>query len=329
MTAILSVKKYLLQLRSVALFSIISWNSLVFSLSLAVLDKCPCRIYLMLFCMPQLYPHEIFGEWVLVNPIVVSADHHDQVVNLWILGYVAPFCTRSMCLVISSRLRDSKILYTLLEKKVFTPPFEAINRYGSNFCASSGLKLKWNVPVTAPQQNPTLRWPDFHSNAMWERWSPKPQIRCSFPKFCLHTAASSKQQLHIFSQFSLIVLIMPQTPPLGIRYEVLALAHEGMWQSATGDFTKYGQPDPWPDPTCRNCPLSAMAVKVSLVCSNSTVFLRIDVFSQCSEVINSINPINTYMHHWLWSPLTQVMAWCLLDAKPLPEIILFHNQLYY
>ena len=58
----------------------------------------------------------------------------------------------------------------------------------------------------------------------------------------------------------------------------------------------------------RNCPLSAMGVNVSLVCSNSTVFLRMDIFSQYSEVINSINPRDSYMHHWPGSPLTQVMA---------------------
>ena len=76
-----------------------------------------------------------------------------------------------------------------------------------------------------------------------------------------------------------------------------------------------------PDLAGRNCPLSAMGVKVSLVCSNSTVLLRIDMFSQYSEVINSINPREAYMHHWPGSPLTQVMAWSLLGAKPLPEPI--------
>ena len=48
-------------------------------------------------------------------------------------------------------------------------------------CASSGLKLTWNVHVTAPQQNPTLPWPDFHFNANWDRRTSKPQLRWSFP----------------------------------------------------------------------------------------------------------------------------------------------------
>ena len=64
-----------------------------------------------------------------------------------------------------------------------------------------------------------------------------------------------------------------------------------------------------PDLTGRNCPLSAMGVKVSFVCSNSTVFLRIDIFSQYGEINNSIKPRDAYMHHWPGSPLTQVMAW--------------------
>ena len=68
------------------------------------------------------------------------------------------------------------------------------------------------------------------------------------------------------------------------------------------------RPSPRPNLRGRNCPLSAMGVKVSLVCSNSTVFLHIDIFSQYGEVINSINPRDSYMHHWPGSPLTQVMA---------------------
>ena len=54
----------------------------------------------------------------------------------------------------------------------------------------------------------------------------------SFPQICLHTVASSNQQLHFHSQFSLIVLIKPHPTPIGSSHEVLALAHEGMWQRA-------------------------------------------------------------------------------------------------
>ena len=49
---------------------------------------------------------------------------------------------------------------------------------------------------------------------------------------CFHTAARSNQLLHIFSQFSLIVLIMPRPTHIDIGYEVLALACEGMQKIA-------------------------------------------------------------------------------------------------
>ena len=99
-------------------------------------------------------------------------------------------------------------------------------------CLSCGLKLTWNVTVTAPQWNLTLSWPDFHFNAKWDHRSPKPQLRRSVSQIFLNTVASSNQQLHIFSRFFLIVLIMPRPIPIGIRHVVAALAHGGMWQSA-------------------------------------------------------------------------------------------------
>ena len=57
-------------------------------------------------------------------------------------------------------------------------------------------------------------------------------------------------------------------------------------------------------------------------------FLRIDIFSQYGEVINSINPIDEYRPLWPELSLTQVMAWCLTDAKPSPEPILIYSQLH-
>ena len=71
-------------------------------------------------------------------------------------------------------------------------------------------------------------------------------------------------------------------------------------------------------------------MKPSLVCSNSTVFLRISslYISQHGEVISPMNLRDAYMHHGPGSSLTQVMAWCMLGAKPLPEPILIYNQLY-
>ena len=99
-----------------------------------------------------------------------------------------------------------------------------------------------------------------------------------------------------------------------------------------GDFTKYGHPVPRPDLTVRNCQLSAegVTVKASLVCSNSTVFLRISwlYFSQHCELIRPMNLRDAHMHHGPGSSLTQIMAWCMLGAKPLPEPILIYNHLY-
>ena len=68
------------------------------------------------------------------------------------------------------------------------------------------------------------------------------------------------------------------------------------------------RPSPRPNLRVRNCPLSVMGVKVSLVCSTVPFFRRMDIFSQYGEVINSINPRDSHMHHWPGSPLTQVMA---------------------
>ena len=89
--------------------------------------------------------------------------------------------------------------------------------HGSKFCASSRLKLTWNIPATAPQRNPTLTWPIFHFSAKWDLRSPKQQLRWSFPQICFRIVASSNKQLHIFSLFSLIVLILPYQIPLIIR----------------------------------------------------------------------------------------------------------------
>ena len=56
--------------------------------------------------------------------------------------------------------------------------------------------------------------------------------RWSIPQICFDTVANWNQRLHIFSQFSLIVLIIiSHSTPIDIRHHVLALAHEGMWQS--------------------------------------------------------------------------------------------------
>ena len=51
-------------------------------------------------------------------------------------------------------------------KRLLHPHLRQSNRYGSNCCVSSRMKLTWNVPVTAPQRNSTLPWLDFHFNAL-------------------------------------------------------------------------------------------------------------------------------------------------------------------
>ena len=51
-----------------------------------------------------------------------------------------------------------------------------------------------------------------------------------FPKFAF-TLWQVRINNYIFSQFSLIVLIMPRPTPIGIKREALALVGEGMWQS--------------------------------------------------------------------------------------------------
>ena len=69
------------------------------------------------------------------------------------------------------------------------------------------------------------------------------------------------------------------------------------------------RPSPRPNLRGRHCPLSDMGVKASLVCSNSTVFLRVDIyFPNTVKLSTQINPRDSYMYHWPGSPLTQVMA---------------------
>ena len=116
-------------------------------------------------------------------------------------------------------------------KKVVTPHLRQWNQHGSNFCASSGLKLTWNAPVTAPQWNPTLPWSDFH---LMPSGIAGVQSRSSgghFPKSAFVLWPFRINNCIIFSQFSLIVLIMPRPTPIGIRHTVLALACQGMRQS--------------------------------------------------------------------------------------------------
>ena len=61
-------------------------------------------------------------------------------------------------------------------------------------------------------------------------------------------------------------------------------------QKFNRDSTKYGQPVLGG----RNCPLSAMGVKGA---QTVPFFLRINIFSQYGEVMNSINSRDANMHH--------------------------------
>ena len=86
-----------------------------------------------------------------------------------------------------------------------------------------------------------------------------------------------------------------------------------------GGFTKYGQPIPRSDRPDRS-ELSTFSygmygATASPVCSNSTLFLRIDIYFLI-RWSNQPYQSETHMHHWCGSPLSQVMAWCLLSAKP-------------
>ena len=53
-------------------------------------------------------------------------------------------------------------------KRLLRSHLSQSNRYGSIFIASSGLTVTWNVPVIAPQSNPTLPWPDLPLAQRWQ-----------------------------------------------------------------------------------------------------------------------------------------------------------------
>ena len=144
----------------------------------------------------------------------------------------------------------------------------------------------------------------------WDRCQPQPQC----PPY-----RSSPPHDHCHDQSQWYRLVPPPATPLEVK---LLHAVRGHLCLQWGFYKSWSTcPPTRPDLTGRNCPLSAMGVKVSLVCSNSTVFSPHRYISQYGEVNNSINPRDAYMHHWPGSPLTQVMTWYLLGARPLPEPI--------
>ena len=90
-----------------------------------------------------------------------------------------------------------------------TPHLRQWNWYGWNFCVSSVLKLTQNLPMTAPQRNPTLPWPDFHFNAGNVNFQNR-SFSCHFPKSAF---ALWQDRINNCIFFSLIVLIMPRPTP--------------------------------------------------------------------------------------------------------------------
>ena len=114
---------------------------------------------------------------------------------------------------------------TLLEKSFFTPIWE--KKVDMDRLTLLPVGWNWNVMYMWLLPNvirPYLARPDFHFNAKWVHRSPKPQFIS--PNLPTHSG-KFESKIAFFNQFSLIVLIMPHPTPIGIRHEVLALAHQG------------------------------------------------------------------------------------------------------
>ena len=115
---------------------------------------------------------------------------------------------------------------TLLEKSFFHPHLRQKSRYGSTNFASSGMKLKCNVHVIAPQCNPTLPC-SAGLSLQCQMGSSQSKAAVHFPKNAFALWQFRIKNCIFSTQFSLIVLIMRHPTPIGIRHEVLALAHQG------------------------------------------------------------------------------------------------------
>ena len=83
--------------------------------------------------------------------------------------------------------------YTLLAKKVVTPPLKTIKPMWIELLC---FHLAWYGPVIVPQRNPTLPWADIQCKVKWDRRAPKPQYRWSFLQINLHTVTTLNQYLH-------------------------------------------------------------------------------------------------------------------------------------
>ena len=95
-----------------------------------------------------------------------------------------------------------------------------------------------------------------------------------------------------------------------------------------GDFTKYGQPVPRPDPTrgvgIAHFQLWGEGNSRALTLPFFSAFYRCVFPVRWSNQLNE--PRDVYMRHWIEPLLTHVMAWCLCGAKPLPAPIVIYNH---
>ena len=100
----------------------------------------------------------------------------------------------------------------MVAKKVVIPPFEAIKSIWIVFLCFqwTGIDMKWTCDCCPTKSDLTLAGLPFQCQVG------SSQFRWSFPQICLRTVASSNQQLHICSQFSLIVLMMSRSTPIYI-----------------------------------------------------------------------------------------------------------------
>ena len=124
------------------------------------------------------------------------------------------------------------IIYTLLAKKVITPPLKTIKPMWIELLCFhlAEIGMIWTRDCSPTKSDTTL---GRHSmQGKWDRRAPKPQYRWSSPQINLHIVTTLNQYLHIFSKVFLIVRTMPRPIPMGIRHEVFALAHEGIKQGA-------------------------------------------------------------------------------------------------
>ena len=123
-------------------------------------------------------------------------------------------------------------IYTLLAKKVVTPPLKTIKPMWIELLCFhlAEIGMIWTRDCSPTKSDTTL---GRHSIVVkWDRRAPKPQYRWSFPQINLHTVTTLNQYFLIFSKVFLIVRTMPRPTPMGIRHEVFALTREGIKQSA-------------------------------------------------------------------------------------------------